>query len=107
MAFLSVQILENCIATSVRNEFERAIADTSGGEAALLKDSNRIVSISACCSEILDEEVACYSPTFCSYVKLPAEIAAIEVHHCFNTYLLPFLQTGKPPLRSKAMQSIV
>ena len=31
---------------------------------------------------------------FSSYVKMPAEIAAIEVHHCFNKYLLPFLQTG-------------
>lgn len=90
-----IQILENCIATSIRNEFERAIADLPGGEGGLLKDSNRIIGISACCSEILDEEVACYSPMFSSYVKMPAEIAAIEVHHCFNTYLLPFLQTGR------------
>ena len=90
---MTLQILEGCIASSIRAEFDRAMADIMEAEKGL-KDSNRIASVASCCSDILDEEVACFSPFFSSYVKMPAEIAAIEIHRCFNSYLLPFLQTG-------------
>lgn len=90
----AVQILENCISCSIQCEFDRAMAELMASE-SLLKDGNRISSIAACCSEILDEEVACFSPLFSSHVKMPAEVAAIEVHRCFNSHLIPFLQTGK------------
>ena len=50
-----------------------------------------------CCSDLLDEEVSYFSPLFTGVLKRPAEVSGRQIHKCFNSYLLPFLQTGEAP----------
>lgn len=101
-----MQILEGCISSSIHAEFDRALINLLESQNGLPKDGSRVVSIAACCSDILDEEVACFSPIFNTYVKMPAEIAAIAIHQCFNTYLLPFLQTGTKTPRFSVLKKL-
>lgn len=90
----SMQILEGCIGASVQAEFHRMIQSLSARSGPVPKDADRIVEIARGCSEILDEEVAYFSPLFSSHIRRPAELAAIKVHECLNQHLLPWLQTG-------------
>ena len=87
-------MLEGCIAASVTAEFERMVRQVASASVGVPRDADRILAISHGCSEILDEEVAYFSPLFSSHVQRPAELAASRVHDCFNAYLLPWLQTG-------------
>lgn len=89
-----LQVLEGCIAASVTAEFERMVRQLASASVGVPRDADRILAISRGCSEILDEEVAYFSPLFSSHVQRPAELAASRVHDCFNAYLLPWLQTG-------------
>ena len=92
---MCVQMLESCIGASVEVEFQRMVREvTSSGSGPLPKDAERIVNLARGCTQILDEEVTYFSPLFAGHMRRPAEVAAVRMHHCFNSHLLPWLRTG-------------
>lgn len=92
---MCVQMLESCIGASVEVEFQRMVREVnSSGSGPLPKDAERIVNLARGCTQILDEEVTYFSPLFAGHVRRPSEVAAVRMHHCFNSHLLPWLRTG-------------